>query len=958
MQSESTRRSGSGPAALLVADRRETPYEPTLTAPTVRDVAMWAGELGPAGRRYLLLHGPGGVGKSRLARELCDRLADADWEIDPSGTAEEIARSPDRRPAIVVIDDAERRPALAAVLKRLDDELDKSLRDVKVLMLARGRGDWWGDLCALSLGKLADDDSIAMVAREHGPERCNEFATQAGRVYAERLGVDPDCVTVSVDWDAGQPRALDLQVAGLVQALDCREAQGGVTRRARDLFTRLAEHEMQHWEACDAELAASAQREVFSREQLSQAVAALSMVRPVSFDQALPIVAALLGDAGDRAADLISLVETLYRRSDTPGHFMPDGLKEHIATATIRRNPDSLRRILTSTPLLPIPQIAAAITLVSRAVDDGVATVSDIAVFSPPLLEALAPHTDIQGSDLALLEAAFHGGRRTSDFGATKKGARTPVGIIEARAAFDEFIAHACGGILACLRDSAPALEIARFLTRASIRFRYQGWSRQAWEAAALALDVSRRLMAEEPGPPVPSAPQALVALSGRFSGLEDSAKAFEAASVAHTLSRRLLGARPDAMSPSLLNALVSLSSRFLALGDAQEAVAAADDALGAITTLVEVRPQGFGPGLVDGLVRLSDQFSVLGDPDKARQVAILALDASRAQLAARPEEYGPDWANGLIHLSSQFSALDDGERALEATILAFGVCRKLVEIRSEAFGGGLAGWLVGLSARFSALGDERRAVEAAALALNVCHGLVMRGPQVFETSLADGLMQLSARFSALRHDKLASRAATNSLLVYRSLREGLPEALGTSLAGGLLQLSARFSAIKDPTNGSVAAALALDVYRELLIVRGEPLGQGSAKKLIRLSARFWTLGDHRKAREASDLALGLYDDLLDTRSRALKPSQSNWLVGLSRQFSALGEGGRALEAASLAQTVCRRLAEEQPDVPGLISALRNLSARFRALGHPAEQAEVATCAQSLEQAQTRAPGS
>ncbi|MEW2621334.1 tetratricopeptide repeat protein [Streptomyces sp. NPDC048106] len=107
------------------------------------------------GVRLAVLTGPGGAGKSRLARELCTRLRDrhgwvCGW-LDDRGPAEDLGVLAEvDRPLILVADYAELRiTQLTALLTVLDRRPD-GRPPVRLLLTARGRGDttggWWDQL--------------------------------------------------------------------------------------------------------------------------------------------------------------------------------------------------------------------------------------------------------------------------------------------------------------------------------------------------------------------------------------------------------------------------------------------------------------------------------------------------------------------------------------------------------------------------------------------------------------------------------------------------------------------------------------------------------------------------------------------------------------------------------------------------------------------------------------------
>ena len=103
------------------------------------------------GVRVRLYTGAGGMGKSRLALELCRQLRDEGWQTgflppDPSPSPAELWRDVQarRQPSLLVVDYAEtRRGLLVPLLKEVARGEEGKVR---ILLLARAALDWWEQL--------------------------------------------------------------------------------------------------------------------------------------------------------------------------------------------------------------------------------------------------------------------------------------------------------------------------------------------------------------------------------------------------------------------------------------------------------------------------------------------------------------------------------------------------------------------------------------------------------------------------------------------------------------------------------------------------------------------------------------------------------------------------------------------------------------------------------------------
>jgi hypothetical protein len=102
-----------------------------------------------------VLSGDGGVGTSRLARELCAELTNAEWVAGP--LAQDPARPVSRlarvdAAVLVVVDYAETRTDDVVALLRALAASPPSRGRRRVVLVARQLGDWWSEL-----GRAKDD---------------------------------------------------------------------------------------------------------------------------------------------------------------------------------------------------------------------------------------------------------------------------------------------------------------------------------------------------------------------------------------------------------------------------------------------------------------------------------------------------------------------------------------------------------------------------------------------------------------------------------------------------------------------------------------------------------------------------------------------------------------------------------------------------------------------------------
>ena len=344
---------------------------------------------------FALLFGPGGQGKTRLARELVHRRAVHGWTAaflarDPEGRSRSFSAVPDTAEnLLLVVDYAEAR---AGQLSALCEELQGAgdLNRIRVLMLARSTGDWWDRLRRRHKNLIGEPTVIELLTMDDDYRSRSEAFDAAISDFAAALGHAGG----EVDWneiadEVPPPEDLDADVFGSPLALQMRalldllgagsaasgagtagatgDGAGGARRLGRpplSLEQQLLDHEQQYWEDT-----ASSQELVLHWTTLTLIVATATLLGAADEGEALDTLARVPGlkdQTVDRRRAVDSWFRELYPGAENEywGSIQPDRIAEHLLAGLVGRNPGFLHDTMAGASE---GQRARALTLLWRA---------------------------------------------------------------------------------------------------------------------------------------------------------------------------------------------------------------------------------------------------------------------------------------------------------------------------------------------------------------------------------------------------------------------------------------------------------------------------------------------------------------------------------------------------------------------------------------------------------------
>jgi len=642
--------------------------------------------------RLRLVTGPGGVGKTRLAVELADRMRKAGWRaerIADGSEAEAIsalrAVTPGR--ALLTVDYAETRAGLQQMLSALAGELG---RDVRVLLLARSAGDWWDQLgvaepAVWDLVQSARPAQLSLSAAVAADLPDADVVALAVRSFARELGVPGKTVEIG---GGGRRRVLDLHAAALVAVLGQADTTT-VRVNLGGVLGELLRHEQHFWYDSARAFGLGDGQDGTTPAVLRQIVAAGCLLGAASPAEARALPGRVPGMSP--SVKIAGWLRVLYPpdpgETGWIGSLQPDRLAELHALRELTASPELARACLTG---LDARQALQAVTLLARASADD-------------------PHAE------ELLRQALPG---TADL---ITGMHAPVETLTTifNAIPDQTVILAPAAVGLCQRilnllpaSTEPAVR-AYWLQNLGIRLAELGRPAEALPVSQEAVTIHRELAAASPDRYRPDLAGSLTNLGVRLWALGRPAEALPVTEEAVVIRRELAAASPDRYRPALATSLTNLGIWFSELGRPAEALPVSQEAVALFRELAAASPDRYRPDLAASLTNLGITFSELGRPAEALPVSQEAVVIRRELAAASPDRYRPDLATSLTNLGIWFSALGRPAEALPVSQEAVALYRELAAASPDRYRPDLAASLTNLGSWFSELGRPAEAATA-----------------------------------------------------------------------------------------------------------------------------------------------------------------------------------------------------------------------------------------------------
>lgn len=819
----------------------------------------------------VLIHGEGGSGKTRLARQFAGVTADAAWAVWETDLFGRTTRLPDQlvtgreRGVVLLVDYAERWPMDQLLGLVLHPLVADATVPVRLVLLSRSAGNWWSALAhRLSRQDVACNERV-LSPSPGGLGAAPRMFAAARDKFCELMQV-PDHHAIAVpdlshrDFEL----VLGVHMAALV-AVDAQLRGDGVPDDPAKLSAYLLDRERDAWRNLPP---AGNQQPRSSPETLARTVYTAVLAGPLPTRAAVTALKrAGLADTPPAAQSLLDDHRLLYPERD-PGTSLeplyPDRLAEDfLALSTPPHN-------RADSPPDPWAADAPAALLTP----DGPGTPG-----TPPwsrsgmtvLIETSRrwPHVR-RGQLYPLLRE--HPGL------ALAAGSAALMSLVE--------LADLPPGVLGAIEAVLP--DVSDF----------------EYDLAFAA--IAQRALAHRLSAATDPAEQAALhkRLGWRYSVAGLNHRALEQYEEAVRLFRAL------ADRSKLADVLDRLGYVLAGLGRYDDALAAAEEAV-RLRKRGDQSSQDFVRELASAQLGLGHRLAALGRHQEARVVLEEALVGYRN--LAEDEPRLPSWGLAVATTSLAHSLWMTGELPKALRLAREGVeqARRLAEANPNAHLGLLGNALRVLTCIISETNQSSERLAVAQEAVTLFRSLAQANPNAHLRSLAETL-QLEAR--ALANAARFSDALTaqeESVLIWRVLAESDRESHRVDLALALDNYSNRLSDAGRPDDGLAAGRECVGLLHSVPLPDSAEFTGVRAEVIATLGRRLAETGQHAAAIDELRTAMALQRDMMDESDLIWINSFTATLCTVADQHRALGQAAESRAAAEEAIALLRARAAD-----------------------------------------------
>ncbi len=685
-----------------------------------------------------LITGAGGLGKTRLALELCQQRLDANWHagfLDTDFDTKDMvanwrALQSFNLPLLIVIDYAETRQAtLLALIKAIAKSTGNQL--VRLLLLARDGGEWWDNLpgkdpiCEPLLSGYATSGPFCLPPLHEAEQDRQQAYSKALHTFAQAIGTNAPNVVPDLSGEHfGRP--LYLQMAALLAL------HGERPITAQGLTKALLNHERRYWRRLFPGSTSA------DSERHAELLLALTTLAGGFFTPRLAVGywAKASGDVISNAdfSHLFHTLVPLYPGKQGLQAVRPDLLGEALVAQALLRPEASclLDAVLSSSASQSLRRNALTVlarlsgqhhelheTLVEALVRHFAHCCQDIVVVS----------VENQSHLPALAEAAF---------------ARLPFAIKS----------QIVGLLDPLLSDESVQLAELSCLVREYIKGKCSRKLDEKKGNVKLSADYAMALRSYA------------VSLMCVGRNEEARAHAFESTQVFGWLVQRT----PDQYESDYAIALGSYANRLSEAGQYGEALTHSRQDLEIHQRLVQTDADRYAHGFATSLNHYANHLSHVGRWGDALTYAKRALENHQLLAQKNPDWYEPDCALALGNYANRLNEAGQYDEALKQARQVLEIYQRLVQKKPDRYEPDYARSLSNYAGHLSVAGQYDEVLKQARQALEIRQRLVQKNPDRYEPDYAESLNNYANRLSEAGQYDEALRQAMQALEIHQGL--------------------------------------------------------------------------------------------------------------------------------------------------------------------------------------------
>ena len=945
-----------------------------------------------------LVHGPGGQGKTRLARHVAELWQRQGWVVlaahhrrDRSAPEIfEVPRIDQAAGVLVVVDYAERWDA-SDFLSLLADMRTRAGIQVRVLLLARAASTWWQDLryrIIRELNLTPTRHELEPLEQEANLTRDALFAAARDR-FAELLEI-ADARHVDPPWALDRHEAyrlvLTVHMAALAAVLASSRGQALPTDPVAVSELLLA-RERDHWKAM---FAVREGRLLASPDAMGQLVYTSIVTGRLGYDDGMTALARARIESSEHPGQLLKDHAKCYPPlgSGDRGRSQRDAALPNGGQATVLEPlyPDRLGEdfLALSTPghSLEFPTDPWADTALARLLAptgvpggpaDGLSEHDGAPVWArhglTTLIEAsrrwphlahrlyrlLGDHPQLVLHAGGAALAAIPGLESIDPELLEKLASVLPASRhIDLDIGIAAVTAKLADHRLAATTDPAGRAAIHHDL---AIRLSNAGLRAQALSPGRQATQLWHDLVEADREAHLPNLAASLDNYASRLAEVGRREEAVPASEQALTFLRELAQVNPDLHLPNLAMALNNHANRLREVGQREEAVRASQEAVDLYSRLVKLNRDAYLPELARALANQAVHLIGIGRREEAVRASQQALTVYRELAQANPDAYLPSLAMSLMNHAGMLAEIGQRDEAVPLSQEAVDLYGELVKLNRDAHLPELAGSLRGHAVRLVQVGRRKEAVPVSEQALTLHRELAQANPDAYLPDLALTLCNHAGVLAEIGQCEAAVPLSQEAVDLYGELVKLNRDAYLPHLAGSLNNHAILLLCIGQRRKAVPLSQEAVCLRRQLVRVSPGAYLPDLAVALNNYASGLAKIGQRDEAVRVSQEAVDLCGELVELNRDAHLPRLA---MSLINHASLLAEAGRHDEAVPISERALafyRELAQANPDayLPDLVQTLTNRANRLAQVGRLEEAIPVSREAVGLSWGLARA---